>query len=121
MGEPVRIVDLARQMIRLAGFDDDRIEIEFSGLRPGEKLYEELLADADLTLPTRFSALRVARLLESGPLPVLPWTAALSHDTLRDDEQVRQCLQSLIPEFRAVPAGAQAPDLRQTRRFTKSV
>jgi FlaA1/EpsC-like NDP-sugar epimerase len=69
MGEPVKIVELARQMIRLAGHSEDEIRIEFSGLRAGEKLYEELLADGDTTLPTRVQALRVARLMEDQPLP----------------------------------------------------
>ena len=58
MGEPVKIVDLARDMIRLAGLRRDattrrRIEIEFTGLRPGEKLFEELVFDDSEVAPTR--------------------------------------------------------------------
>ncbi|OGU38117.1 MAG: multidrug MFS transporter, partial [Hydrogenophilales bacterium RIFOXYA1_FULL_63_33] len=61
MGEPVRIAELARLMIRLSGADEDRIRIEYTGLRPGEKLYEELLADDESTLPTPHPKLRVAK------------------------------------------------------------
>jgi FlaA1/EpsC-like NDP-sugar epimerase len=61
MGEPVKIVDLARQMIRLSGFAESDIRIEYSGLRPGEKLFEEPLADSESTLPTPHPKLRIAR------------------------------------------------------------
>ena len=60
MGEPVKIADLACDMIRLSGFSEDDIRVEFTGLRPGEKLFEELLADDETTVRTGHSKLRVA-------------------------------------------------------------
>jgi FlaA1/EpsC-like NDP-sugar epimerase len=99
MGEPVKIVDLARQMIRLSGFDLDDIRIEFIGLRPGEKLYEEPLADAERTLRTPHPKLRVAqaRAPEEGFLSaLLDWLQAprdLSPDA------VRAQLRRWVPEY----------------------
>ena len=61
MGEPVRIVDLAREMIRLSGFSTDDIRIEYTGLRPGEKLYEELLNEAETTIPTHHEKIKIAK------------------------------------------------------------
>jgi FlaA1/EpsC-like NDP-sugar epimerase len=60
MGEPVKIALLAADMIRLSGLQVDDIKIEYVGLRPGEKLYEELLADDELTMPTPHEKLRIA-------------------------------------------------------------
>lgn len=61
MGEPVKIAELATDMIRLSGLQEDEIKIEYVGLRPGEKLYEELLADDEHTMPTPHEKLRIAQ------------------------------------------------------------
>ena len=62
MGEPVKIVDLAERMIRLSGFEPDiDIKIVYTGLRPGEKLYEELLSDGTKTLPTHHEKIMISK------------------------------------------------------------
>ena len=65
MGKPVKILDLARNMIRLAGYTPEKdIPIVFTGLRPGEKLYEELLNQKELTMPTSNNKIMIARVRE---------------------------------------------------------
>ena len=62
MGDPVKIVDLAERMIRLAGYTpNEDIKIKFIGLRPGEKLYEEVLSNEENTVPTGHDKIRVAK------------------------------------------------------------
>ena len=62
MGTPVKIADMARDLIRLSGKDPDRdIEIEFTGLRPGEKLYEELITEGEGIVPTTHEKIMVLR------------------------------------------------------------
>ncbi|MEK8049874.1 nucleoside-diphosphate sugar epimerase/dehydratase [Ideonella sp. DXS22W] len=100
MGEPVKIVDLARDLIQLSGHTLEEIPIVFSGLRPGEKLYEELLADADDTVATGFQRLRVAR-LNTDPAPaqhLIGWLRQPASATRPDD--ARQRLAHCVPEFR---------------------
>lgn len=102
MGEPVRIVDLARDMIRLSGHDDGEIEIVFTGLRPGEKLYEELLADADSTLPTPVPSIHLAR-LGGGVERVAALLDRAAGEAPADDARVRQWLAEAVPEYRLHP------------------
>ena len=62
MGEPVKILDLAKNLIRLSGYKvDEDIKIEFTGLRPGEKLYEEVLSDKENTIPTENKKIMIAK------------------------------------------------------------
>ncbi|RTL22526.1 MAG: polysaccharide biosynthesis protein [Burkholderiales bacterium] len=105
MGDPVKIVDLAKTMIQMTGRSEQEIGIRFTGLRPGEKLYEELLADSDMTVPTAFSRVHIAQLGQDDVPTDLPtWLAqGTSGDRLSDGE-VRGRLRLVVREMRAGPS-----------------
>ena len=103
MGQPVKIADLARRMIELAGLVPDQdIKIEYTGLRPGEKLYEELLATKENTLPTPNEKIFRAHVREYERAEVV---AAIDHlkeiaQTVDRMETVK-CMKQIVPEFKS--------------------
>ena len=101
MGESVKINDLARRMIQLAGFTPgEDIKIEYTGLRPGEKLYEEVLSDHENTLPTNHSRIRVAKVREyvyEDACASVDELERLSHNV--ETDQMVKFMKMIVPEF----------------------
>ncbi|MDQ6717800.1 MAG: polysaccharide biosynthesis protein, partial [Gemmatimonadota bacterium] len=116
MGEPIRIVDIATDLIRLSGLTvGTDIEIKFTGMRPGEKLYEEMFFSAENVIPTDHPKVLRARngLLAEGLLRRVE-SLAKSADSGASDETLRQMLQVLVPDFHIHgSAQAQENEIRQ--------
>jgi FlaA1/EpsC-like NDP-sugar epimerase len=99
MGEAVKIAELAKDMIRLSGFSQDEIKIKFTGLRPGEKLYEELLADDELTQPTPHPKLRIAMARKADTAwlkKLLNWVESCQ---LADEAEIKKQLAFWVEEY----------------------
>lgn len=103
MGESVKIVDLAKKMIRLSGLlPNQDISIEYSGLRPGEKLYEELLNDLENTKPTHHEKIMVAQVREYDFQSVsMSITNLIKASSQYKDRQVVIMMKDLVPEFKS--------------------
>jgi len=110
MGEPVKIVDLAHQMIRLAGLRPERdIKIEFIGLRPGEKLHEELFHPAEPLMSTANPAIRLAAPRTADYEMLVRAIDEIGENArLRREDRVMQLLERLVPEYRRPAAGPPA-------------
>jgi len=105
MGDPVKIVDLAKKMIRLAGFKPyDDIDIIFTGLRPGEKLYEELLADKETTKPTYNDKIMIGTVRENYEYMEVEQQLMQLHEVILDclENETLQIIKKLVPEYKGV-------------------
>lgn len=101
MGDPVKITDLASQMIKLSGLEPEKdIKIVYTGLRPGEKLFEELLTDSENTLPTHHPKIRIAQ-VQKYDYPVLLSKIELlvKNAYLLSKEEVVNLFREIVPEF----------------------
>lgn len=103
MGKPVKILDLAEKMIRLSGLEPYvDIDIKITGLRPGEKLYEELLNDASTTLPTHHPKILISK-VPAGNFNTLKTKVKqlIKTATRHEDKKVVRLLKELVPEYKS--------------------
>ncbi|MFZ5562447.1 MAG: polysaccharide biosynthesis protein, partial [Thermodesulfobacteriota bacterium] len=107
MGTPVKIVDMARDLIRLSGLEPDRdIGIEFTGLRPGEKLYEELIVEGEGVVPTGHDKIMVLRGAEAGTAVLNGVIEELERLAgLQDGAAIKACLKKIVPEYTPYVSG----------------
>lgn len=100
MGKPVRIADLARRMIQMSGAKD--VRIEFTGLRDGEKLYEEVLNDQEMTMPTFHKKIKIAHVREYDFMEVKQRIAHIINiSATADDMVIVRHMKDLVPEFKS--------------------
>ncbi len=112
MGEPVKIVDLAKDLIRLSGFAEDEIDIEFTGTRPGEKLFEELAITGEQMTKTRHPKIFIGRIAAYPFDHVEAGISALrSVINTTSGDQVRRALAQLVPEMQSSSGADQSAAL----------
>jgi len=119
MGEPVKIAELAKDMIRLSGFQQDEIKINYTGLRPGEKLYEELLADDELTQPTPHPKLRIAIARKADALWVKKLLKWIETCQGADENAIKKQLAFWVEEY--VESPSTVSDVNATLLTTNTI
>ena len=102
MGEPVKILDLAENLIKLSGFEPNvDIKIEITGLRPGEKLYEEILMDEEGLTSTKKDKIYIGQPIEVNQLEFFDKLNSLKNAVeLEDENAVRYLMKDLVPTFK---------------------
>jgi FlaA1/EpsC-like NDP-sugar epimerase len=100
MGESVKIIDLAKKMIKLSGLTEGKdIEIKVTGLRPGEKLYEELLAKDENTIPTHHPKILIAKVRESNENIKEKIEALIALYDTQNNQNIVQLMKEIVPEY----------------------
>ena len=102
MGESVKIIDLAKNMIKLSGLQIGKdIEIKITGLRPGEKLYEELLSDGEKTLPTHHPKILKAKIQETGEKEIKMIEELIELFGCQENKKIVAKMKEIVPEFKS--------------------
>ena len=100
MGRPVKILDLAKNLIRLSGYrPDEDIKIEFTGLRPGEKLYEELLMDEEGLQDTPNRLIHIGKPIDFDMELFEKQLEELYETANQDTEQIRAAVKAIVPTY----------------------
>lgn len=117
MGQPVRIVDLAKRMIRLSGAKN--IEIVFTGLRDGEKLYEEVLNNEETTLPTFHPKIKIAKVREANYEEVeIQISNLINSLPAADDMELVAQMKKIVPEFKSQHSKYEVLDTEEEKKDT---
>ena len=100
MGEPVKILDLAKNLIRLSGYKvDEDIKIEFTGLRPGEKLYEELLMDEEGLQDTANKMIHIGKPIDLDEEKFFMQLKQMKEDSKNESVDIRRLVKEIVPTY----------------------
>ena len=103
MGEPVKILDLAKNLIRLSGYKvDEDIKIEFTGLRPGEKLYEELLMNEEGLQDTPNKLIHIGKPIDFDDDVFKKQLDKIYRDAYDESDKIREDIKEMVPTYQVV-------------------